>query len=144
MVTRFNFVPEVCNYDSVLIYDKSCDAISFAEVANVGLKGINVTVHTPNISGIVFQKVSNVSVQSTTVYSCSSDTCAAGILVFQAKSFHINLLGAYSFKHGLFMRGAGKVSITNITTSYNNMDGIYLRCVRTRHPMRIECAFNPH
>ena len=104
----------------------SCDAISFVEVANVVLKGINVTVYTPSISGIVFRYVSNISVQSTTVYSISSNTCAFGILVVQAESLQVNSVGAYSFKYGLHMRGAGNVSITNITARYNNMDGIYL------------------
>ena len=103
-----------------------CDAIYFDEVANVVLKGINVTVYTPSISGIMFQDVSNISVQSTTVYSISSNTCAFGIRVVQAESLQVNSVGAYSFKCGLYMRGAGNVSITNITTRYNNMDGIYL------------------
>ena len=126
MVTRFNSVPEVCNCNSVNMHAKSCGAISFDEVANVVLKGINVTVYTPSISGIVFWNVSNISVQSTTVYSSSSNTCACGILVVQAESLQANSVGAYSFKYGLHMRRAGNVSITNITTRYNNMHGIFL------------------
>ena len=126
VVTRFNSVPKVCNCNSGKMHAKSCDAISFDEVANVVLKGIIVTVYTPNISGIVFRNVSSISVQSTTVYSSSSNTCACGILVVQAESLQANSVGAYSFKIGLHMRRAGNVSITNITTRYNNMDGIYL------------------
>ena len=125
MVTRFNSVPKVCNCKSGIMHE-SCIAISFDEVANVVLNGINVTVYTPNISGIVFRNVSSISVQSTTVYSSSSHTCACGILVVQAESLQANSVGAYSFKIGLYMRGAGNVSITNITARYNNMDGIYL------------------
>ena len=126
VVTRFNSVPEVCNCNSSNMYAKSCGAIYFDEVANVVLKGINVTVYTPNISGIVFWNVSSITVQSTTVYSISSNTCAYGILLVQVESFQANSVGAYSFKTGLFMRGAGNVSITNITTRYNNGHGIYL------------------
>ena len=126
VVTRFNYVPEVCKCYSGNMHAKSCDAIYFGEVANVVLKGINVTVYTPNISGIVFQNVSNISVQSTTVYSISSNTCAYGILVVQAESLQANSVGTYSFKFGLLMRDAGNVSITNITARYNNMEGIDL------------------
>ena len=126
VVTRFNSVPEVCICNSVNMHAKSCGAISFDEVANVVLKGINVTVYTPSISGIVFRYVSSISVQSTTVYSSSSNTCACGILVVQAESLQANSVGAYSFKYGLYMRDAGNISITNITTRYNNMDGIFL------------------
>ena len=126
VVIRFNSVPEVCNCNSVNMHAKSCGAISFDEVANVVLKGINVTVYTPSISGIVFRYVSNISVQSTTVYSSSSNTCACGILVVQAESLQANSVGAYCFKYGLYMRRAGNVSITNITTRYNNLDGIFL------------------
>ena len=126
VVTRFNSVPEVCNCNSVNMYAKSCGAIFFDEVANVVLKGINVTVYTPSISGIVSWNVSSISVQSTTVYSSSSNTCACGILVVQAESLQANSVGAYSFKYGLYMLDAGNVSITNITTRYNNLDGIFL------------------
>ena len=126
VVTRFNSVPKVCNCNSGKMYAKSCGAISFDEVANVVLKGINVTVYTPSISGIVFWNVSSTSVQSTTVYSSSSHTCAYGILVVQAESLQVNSVGTYSFKIGLEMRGAGNVSITNITTRYNHLDGIQL------------------
>ena len=125
VVTRFNSVPEVCNCKSGKMHAKYCDAIYFDEVANVVLKGINVTVYT-NISGIVFRNVSSISIQSTTVYSCSSNTCAYGILVVQAESLQANSVGAYSFKIGLYMYGAGNVSITNITTRYNKLHGIYL------------------
>ena len=125
VVTRFNSVPKVCNCKSGIMHE-SCDAISFDEVANVVLNGINVTVYTPNFSGIVFRNVSSISVQSTTVYSLSSHTCTCGILVVQAESLQVNSVGAYSFKIGLYMRGAGNVSITNITARYNNIHGIYL------------------
>ena len=126
VVTRFNSVPKVCNCNSGKMYAKSCGAISFDEVANVVLKGINVTVYTPSISGIVFWNVSSTSVQSTTVYSSSSHTCASGILSVQAESLQVNSVGTYSFKIGLEMHDSGNVSITNITTRYNNLDGIQL------------------
>ena len=129
MVTQFNSVPEVCNRNSDKMYAKFCNAICFDEVANVVLKGINVTVYTPSISGIVFQNVSSISVQSTTVYSCSSNTWAYGILVVQAESLHVNSVGTYRFENGLFVHDAGNVSITNITARYNNMNGIYLKTI---------------
>ena len=142
VVTRFNSVPKVCNCNSVKMHVKSCNAISFDEVANVVLKGINVTVYTPNISGIVFRNVSSISVQSTTVYSCSSNTCAYGILVVQAESLQVNSVGAYSFKSGLYMRGAGNVSITNITARYNGMDGIYLYKINNMQITNITTTHN--
>ena len=107
MVAQFHSDLEACNCDSGNIYDKSCNAISFDDVTDVALKGINVTVHTPNISGIVFWNVSNISVQSTTVYSRSSNTCAFGIQVFQAETVQVNLVGDYKFRKDLF----GKVPI---------------------------------
>ena len=79
-----------------------CDVIHFHKVADVVLKRINVTVYTPNISGIVFFSASNISVQSTTVYSRSSNTCAFGILVYQAESVQANLVGAFNFRIGFF------------------------------------------
>ena len=128
MVAQFNSDIEVCNYDSGNLYDidKSCDATSFDDVADVLLKGINVTVHTPNISGIVFWNVSNISVQSTAVYSRSSNTCAFGIQVFQAETVQVNVVGNYHFKTGFVLEGASNVWITNITVRYSNQDGIFL------------------
>ena len=72
------------------------------EVANVVLKGINVTAYTPNISGIVFRNVSSISVQSTTVYSSSSITCAYGILVVQAESLQVKNIGLSKRNSGVF------------------------------------------
>ena len=132
VVVKFHFDLEVCNFDSgkICYFDSGkihvmpCDAISFHEVADVILKGINITVYTPNISGIILSNVTNISVQSTTVYSRSSNTCAFGILVYQAESVEVNLVGAYNFTVGFFMEDASNVCITNITTRYNNEEGI--------------------
>ena len=104
VVAQFHSDLEVCNCDSGNIYDKSCNAISFDDVADVALKGINVTVRTPNISGIVFWNVSNISVQSTTVYSRSSNTCAFGILIFQAVNVQVNLVVFTNLGKDLFWK----------------------------------------
>ena len=142
VVAQFHSDLEVSNCDLSNIYDKSCDAISFDEVADVVLKGINVTVYTPNISAIVFWNVSNISVQSFTVYSRSSSTCAFGILVFQAKSVEMILVGAYYFKIAFFMENAGNIWITNITTRYNKQDGIYLGKISNAHITNVTTTNN--
>ena len=126
MVAQFNSDLEVCNCDSGNIYDKSCDAISFNDVSDVVLKGINVTVRTPSISGIVFWKVSNMTVQFTTLYSLSSNTCSFGIRVIQAETVRVNVVGVYHFKTGFALKGASNVWITNTTTQYSNQNGIFL------------------
>ena len=59
-MTQFNSVPNVCNCNWKM--HESCGVIYFDEVANVVLKGINVTVYTQSISGIVLQNVSSISV----------------------------------------------------------------------------------
>ena len=127
MVAQFHSDLEVCNCDSGNIYDKSCNAIYFDEVADVALKGINVTVHTPNISGIAFSNVSNISVQSTTVYSCSSNTCTFVIQVFQAETVQVGSVSAYKFSKAFVAKGTSNMSIILTTARYNNKYGLYLR-----------------
>ena len=90
---------------------KLSDAIYFDEVADVVLKGITVTVHTPNIAGI--------AVQSATVYFSSSNTCAFGILFYHVESVQVNLVGTHSFEHGFAMQNARNISITNISIYKN-------------------------
>ena len=125
VVAQFHSDFEICRCDPNTIDCIPCDAISFHEVADVIIKGINITVFTSNISGIILSNVSNISVQSTTVYSRSSNPCSFGILIYQAESVQVNLVGAYNFTVGFFMEDASNVWITNITTRYNE-DGIYL------------------
>ena len=97
MVAQFHSDLEVCNCDSGNNYDKSCAAISFHEVTDVVLRGINITVHATNISGIVFWHASNISVQSTTIYSYSNNTCAFGILISHAETVQVSSISAYKF-----------------------------------------------
>ena len=111
VVAQFSSFLEMYNCDSGNIYDKSCDAIYFDEVADVVLKGTTVTVHTPNISGI--------AVQSATVYFSSSNTCAFGILFYHVESVQVNLVGTHSFEHGFAMQNARNISITNISIYKN-------------------------
>ena len=132
VVAQFNAAPEGCNFDSGEIYDKSCEVLGFYEVADVILKGITVIVYTTNISGIVFWDASNISLQSTTVYShtWTSGTCAYGILLVQLKFVQVNLFGAYGFKYGFAMGESSNISISNVTAGYNYHDGIYLFNIR--------------
>ena len=95
-------------------------------MADVVLKGINVTVYTPNISGIVFWAASNISVQFTTVYSNSSSTCAFGILVYQTETVQVSSVSAYKFRIGIILRSSSNIRTTLTTTRYNIEDGIYL------------------
>ena len=102
-------------------------------MADVVLKGINVTVHTPNIFGIVFWNVSNINVQSTTVYFYSNNTCAFGILVFQAETVQVSSVSTYKFSTGIYIGSSNNVSITLVTTRYNKQDGMYLKNMRNTH-----------
>ena len=104
----------------------SCSVIYFDEVADVVLKGINVTVLTPNISGIVFLDVSNISVQSTSIYYHSSITCGSGILISQSESVEVSSVSVYQFGIGIFLTNANNIFITLTTTSYNYEYGMFL------------------
>ena len=104
----------------------SCSTIYFDEVADVVIKGINVTVYTPNISGIAFLDVSNVSIQSTSVYSHSSSTCGFGIHISQSETVEVSSVSVYQFGIGIFLTNANNISIILTTTSYNYNFGIFL------------------
>ena len=126
VVAQFHSLFEVCNCNSGKGYDTFCDVISFDEVADVVLKGINVTVRTPNISGLAFLDVTNISVQSTSVYSHSSSICGSGILISQSKSVEVSSVSVYQFGIGIYLTNANNIFITLTTTSYNYEFGIFL------------------
>ena len=126
MVVKFPSNLEVCNCHSDNIYDETCSAIFFNEVADVVLKGINVTVHTPNISSIVFWAVSNITIQYTTVYSHPSSTCAFGILVSKAENVQVSSFSACQFNIGIYLIDGSNISITLATSIYNNQHGMFL------------------
>ena len=142
MVAQFNSDLEVCNCDSGNIYDKSCDAISFNDVSDVVLKGINVTVRTSNISGIAFSNASNISVQSTTVYSRSINTCAFGILVAKAETVQIHSGSADKFRIGVDMKNAINIHITLTTARKNSQHGIHLEKINNSHITDTTTAHN--
>ena len=133
VVAQFHSELEVSNCDSTNIYYISRDAISFDSVADVVLKGINVTVRTPNIFGIVFWNVSNINVQSTTVHSYSNKTCAFGIVVSYAESVQVSSVSTYKFSTGIYIRSSNNVNITLVTTRYNKQEGIQLKIVHNAH-----------
>ena len=122
VVAQFYSFLEVCNCN----YNISCSAIYFDEVADVVIKGINLTVYTPNISGIAFLDVSNISIQSTSVYSHSSSTCGFGIHISQSETVEVSSVSVHQFGIGFFLTNANNISITLTTTSYNYNYGIFL------------------
>ena len=123
----------MCNCDSSNNYDKSCAAISFHEVTDVALKGINITVRTTNTSGIVFWHASNISVQSTRVYSYSNNTCAFGILISHAETVHVSSVSAYKFSIGFVLQNASNIRIISTVTRKKHHDGMYFEKLSNVH-----------
>ena len=126
VVAQFHSFLEVWNCNFGESYDTSCSAISFDEVADTLLKGINVTVNTPNISGIAFLDVSNISVHFTSVCSHSSSPYGFGILISQSETVEVSSISVYQFRTGIVLTNASNISITLTTTSYNYDYGMFL------------------
>ena len=105
-------------------FNVCCAAIWLHDVHNVTLRGIIITVLTPNISGVVFRNVSKVTVQLTETYS-SCDLYCFGIAIYEADSVEVESSSAYNCTYGLVLHTTTNSSINDITAMYN-MWGVVL------------------
>ena len=108
-------------------FNVCCAAIWLHDVHNVTLRGIIVTVLTPNISGVVFRNVSKVTIQLTETYSSCDlyDLYCFGIATYEADSVEVESSSAYNCTYGLVLHTTTNSSINDITAMYN-MWGVVL------------------
>ena len=93
-------------------------AVLLQDVQNITFKGINVTIQTPNVSGILFVSVSHINVDSTTTYSLNNHNCV-GIAIYGANSVNIQSSSAINCTFGLMLRSINNSYINNVTAAHN-------------------------
>ena len=99
-------------------FDVCCAAIWLSDIHNVTVKGVNVTVQTPNVSGIILTNVSKVSIHFTTTYS-SYDHYCFGIAIFEAASVEVHSSTTNNCTFGFMLEIAVNSHISDITAMYN-------------------------
>ena len=99
-------------------FNVCCAAIWLYDMYNVTVKGVNVTVQTPNVSGIILTNVSKVSIHFTTTYSSYNHYCF-GIAIFEAASVEVRSSSTNNCTFGFRLENAVNSHIRDITAMYN-------------------------
>ena len=124
---------EVVNNTSVEGNSVGCAAFQFSNIHNVTFKGISLTVHTPNMSGVTFQYASNIHVQlniSCSLVSFYQTDIRIGVLIYEASTVVVHLSQANNCSSGLVLDNTIDTHITNTTATHNKDEsggaGIFL------------------
>ena len=101
-----------------------CAAVQLRHVHNVSLKGISLTVLTPNMSGMAVQYAQNIHIQLNIACSLMSphsqnDNCI-GFLAYKANNIEMHSSHASNCSSGFVLLNTNNIHIINTTAMYNN------------------------
>ena len=148
-----NYQNITCGYEPIKV---SCAAIQLRDMNLVTLKGINVTVQTPGLSGLLLVNVSNSTVQDVSSHYLRHYPAPVGILINNSQSIVLQSLSAFNYQYGivfvntthiniskiraignkvtgLCLCSSGIITITDTTSSHNGGRGIYLHSLNNAH-----------
>ena len=105
-------------------FNACCAAIWLHDVHNVTVKGLIVTVQTPNVSGVIMRNGFNGTVHLTTTYSSYRHYCF-GIAIYDADYVEVGSSSVNNCTYGLILRNTTNNHISDVTAMYN-MLGVVL------------------
>ena len=138
-----NYQQITCGYESIKV---SCAVIQLRDMNLVTLKGINVTVQAPGLSGLLLVNVSNSTVQDVSSNYLLHFPAPVGILINNSQSIVLQSFSAFNYQYGivfvnkniskiraignkvfgLSLCSSGIITIADTTSSHNGGGGIYL------------------
>ena len=106
-----------------------CSVVRMINVTHAAIKGISVTVTTPNVSGIILQQCSHLYIQSITERNNDSNGFVSnecGIAVYESSDIEMESLKASNFSNGVWLHKSRNTSMMNIYAANNRLYGIDL------------------
>ena len=108
-----------------------CSIVWMINVTQAAIEGINITVRTPHVSGVVLQQCSHVHINSITYSGIQEhdndfESNQCGILTYESSDIEMESLEADNFTNGVVLCKSRRISIINISTAHNEFAGIYL------------------
>ena len=114
-------------FDSRYSLKVCCAAVWLHDVYNVTVKGISITVQTPDkhISVVILKNVSGTTVQLNATCS-NTHNGTNGIVMYEATSVEVHSSSANNCSFGLVLHNATNIHIAKVTAMYNAIVGIAL------------------
>ena len=111
-----------------------CSVVWMINVTHAAIKGINVTVRAPKISGVILQQCSHLHIQSISysgIQERESDrydfvNIECGNLAYESSDIEMVSLEASNFSYGVLLYKSRNISMTNVSAAHNEYDGIFL------------------
>ena len=132
LVAHFSYMQSPV-LNSILVaenFEVGYAAIHLHDGHNVSLKGISLTVQTPNISGLILVNVSNIHVQLNILCSSmlppSEIDKRTGVLIYEADIVEVYLSHVSNCSSGFVLASINSIRIVNTTALYNNDTGLSL------------------
>ena len=104
----------------------SCTAIQLRDMNHVTLKGINVTVQAPGLSGLLLVNVSNSTVQDISSRYLLHYPEPVGIIINNSQSIVLQSLSVFNFQYGIVFGNTTHINISKIRTIGNKITGLSL------------------
>ena len=104
----------------------SCTAIQLRDMNLVTLKGINVTVQAPGLSGLLLVNVSNSTVQDVSSRYLLHYPAPVGILINNSQSIVLQSLSVFNYQYGIVFGNTTHINISKISTIGNKVTGLSL------------------
>ena len=142
-----------------------CSAIRMINVTHAAIEGINVTVATPYISGIILQQCSHLHIKSIAYIGiqerCNDSSTLAntllckhklqphhsgecGLLSYNSSDIEMDSLEASNFMVGVVLSKSRNTSMMNVSAVHNCVNGIHLYCCTDTRIMNASAVHNLH
>ena len=118
-----NYQQITCGYEPIKVH---CAAIQLRDMNVVTLKGINVTVQTPGLSGLLLMNVSNSTVQDISSHYLLHYPAPVGILINNSQSIVLQSLSAFNYQYGIVYVNTTHINISKIRAIGNKVFGLSL------------------
>ena len=103
-----------------------CPAVGLYDMYNVTLKGINITVQAPEVSGLVIRNVSNVFIQMISTHNALYQPTPIGIIILRSYAVYVLSLNAYRFQYGVAVLDTNNIFVYNLSAIGNERIGLFL------------------
>ena len=104
----------------------ACPALGLYNRYHVTFTGINVTVQSPKVSGLVIKNVSNITLQMVSIHNAIYYPTPMGVIILRSSKIRLHSLKAYRFQYGIAILNTNNISIHKLSALENENNGILL------------------
>ena len=134
-------------FQGYIPYYACCSVIWMINVTHAAIEGINVTMTTPNVSGVILQQCSHLHIQSNTYIRIQEqdnfdDDQSVGIIAYESSDIEMDSIEVSNFSFGVALYMSRSTSMMNVSAAHNEVYGIWLYYSNDTSMMNVSAAHN--